>query len=340
MDNKSGEAQAQLCICNAHLGKVALDAAKKKFPAMADSMGAVQAAKAAYRAFSELSDPEGIERASRSLSSALLATGVPASTMPSPEALVQSKDLATVVSDCGGNMSPFQAPQLQVRNVPAAGKKQQSQQFDRTNFRWRDPTAEYCYTLIWEPYKEANFATRKKNYNATAVSQGARSAALPLYHSLKPKDPAMTSDGPLCVHILAYDASQDYGSSLMGSLHTISSMVTANLKKLTFVQLGEAPYEGAKAPNQWAARHVAMSPCTLALIRSARIEVPQLAIGFVAGDAASWMTERDTIVNAIFDAPDAQETELMWSRGKPMMPTLLPKPLPEPVQRKMKAPHE
>merc|ERR1711879_161985 len=103
---------------------------------------------------------------------------------------------------------------------------------------------------------------------------------------------------------------------------------------------GEAPYEGGNAPNSWAARQVAMSPCTLAMLRSARIEAPQLAIGFVAGDAASWMTERDALVSAIFETIDGDETELMWSRGQPMMPTLIQKAMPEPVARKMKAPHE
>lgn len=174
--NKSWEAQAQLCVCNAHLGRIALDAAKTKFPAMSDTMGAVSAAKAAYKTFSDLCEPEGKERASRALSNALLATGVPASTMPSPEALIKSKDLAQAITDCGGSTTPFQAPQLKVRNQAAAPKKPQSTQFERTGFRWRDPTAEYCYTMIWEEYKDANFATPKKKTILRQVCRKERAA--------------------------------------------------------------------------------------------------------------------------------------------------------------------
>jgi len=125
----------------------------------------------------------------------------------------------------------------------------------------------------------------------------------------------------------------------MAALHTVSSMVTAKLKRLTFVQVGEAPLEGNDAAKN-AARQVALTPCMLALIRSARIEAPQLAIGFVSGDAASWMTERDALVSAIFDSIDEEETELMWSRRQAMMPTLIQKQLPEPLTRKAKAPHD
>jgi len=340
--DRVSEAAAQLCVCNSHLGRIALDAQKSRFPATTNTMGALRASKAAYKIYDELADTTGKERSSRALSNALVVSGVPANTVPRPEALVQTQDLAGAVRDCGGHYSPFhEGPQLKVRHKPveSAGPEKKAI-FERTSFKWNDPTKEFCYSLIWEPYKKGNVASKTRKYNASAVSMGARSAALPLYHSLKPQDPAQNaSSGPLCVHINAYDASTNYGSSLMAALHTVSSMVTAKLKRLTFVQVGEAPLEGNDAAKN-AARQVALTPCMLALIRSARIEAPQLAIGFVSGDAASWMTERDALVSAIFDSIDEEETELMWSRRQAMMPTLIQKQLPEPLTRKAKAPHD
>jgi len=343
------EAAAQLCVSNAHLGQIALQAMRNKFPARVDTVGALRAAKAALKLFGELDDVAGKERATRTVSSALLATGVPANMVPNPEQLVQTIDVAGLVGELGGHGSPFQEPALEVRNV-ASGTASRANAaltardvFEPKRFKWRDPLKENCYALIWEPYEDKGQAKPNQNQRVLALSQGARSTVLPLYHSLKPHDPTIgpaSGDQALCVHINTYDCSTNYGASLMASLQTISAMVVAKLRRLTFVQVGEAPLESMDSPNALAARQISMSPCTLALLRSARIEAPQLSIGFVAGDLASWMSCREELVSAVFDSIDSEETELMWSRTQPMMPTLIEKPLPEPTMQKKKAPHD
>jgi hypothetical protein len=353
---KEPEARAQVCICNAHLGKVALS--KSQFPSLGDTQGALRAAKAAYQAYSQLApspaQADGLAAASKALSAALLATGVPTSSLPQPrdtEKLMETKDWLGLVDDLGGVASPFHESALNIRSNKEAqnvskskahGNATVSKGFDRTNFKWTDPTKDFSYAMIWEPCK--NMPPAAKRGPATCLAQGARTAALPLYHSIKCPDPSVVkSDEPICVHINAYDCSTNYGASLMAALHTISAMAVANLRRVTFVQLGEAPpAEGCKdAPNQQAARQIAMSPCTLALIRTARIEVPQMSLGFVAGDAASWMNCRAEMVSAIFDTHNNDgEIELMWSRKQPMQPHLIKQPLPDPITRKQFAPHE
>eukprot|EP00929_Paragymnodinium_shiwhaense_P110985 TRINITY_DN7838_c0_g1_i1.p1 TRINITY_DN7838_c0_g1~~TRINITY_DN7838_c0_g1_i1.p1 ORF type:complete len:424 (+),score=80.13 TRINITY_DN7838_c0_g1_i1:114-1385(+) len=347
---ESLSASAQVAVAEAQLGRIALLAEQAKLPCRADTLGALRAAKAAYRAYSAAGDAEGKERAGRAMSAALLASGVPASMSPSPEAACRQADLPGLLADLGAASSPFQAPELTVRGVDKLKKPGASpgasRVFDRSSFGWTDPSADYTYQLIWEKYNRAK--NKAKKLDVLAVAHGSRSSALPLYHSLRPHDPAESREAagkPLCVHINTYNSSTNYGSCLMASMHTISSMVTGNLRKLTFVQLGECAPEGSIPGETYstAARQVALSPAILAMIRSARIEVPQLAIGFVAGDAASWMTDREQMISAIFEQHEnieEGETELMWRRGEPYMPTLKKAPLPKSIAPKFRAPHD
>jgi len=133
--DRVSEAAAQLCVCNSHLGRIALDAQKSRFPATTNTMGALRASKAAYKIYDELADTTGKERSSRALSNALVVSGVPANTVPRPEALVQTQDLAGAVRDCGGHYSPFhEGPQLKVRHKPVESAGPEKKSHFRMNF--------------------------------------------------------------------------------------------------------------------------------------------------------------------------------------------------------------
>merc|ERR1719181_858997 len=80
--------------------------------------------------------------------------------------------------------------------------------FNQAKFQWREPLNGYHYTLIWEHQVEGNGMNKRAGYKTVMASKASRSAALPMYHSLKNSFNGCTTDeGPLMIHMNAMNSS-------------------------------------------------------------------------------------------------------------------------------------
>merc|ERR1711972_360528 len=115
---------------------------------------------------------------------------------------------------------------------------------------------------------------------------------------------------------------------MMSCMNTIAAMVVARLSKLTLVQMGEHFSDWQDIRN----RPVHMYPVTLSILRSARLEAPNISIGFVCADAPSWLQDPVPIIENLFDTIEENESEVIYRQGEPFAPLMVARPLDEPVQ--------
>lgn len=209
----------------------------------------------------------------------------------------------------------------------AKNAKAASGKFDRQEFAWRDATAEYHYTLLYEPHTGNTQGKRAGTYSSVQMQKAGYGVAPTLV-----LPPAGEPDGAALLVTPSENAAA-YGQNLMATTQVLGALMTASLAELTCVAFNETPkhesYEAATA-----ARMIMQYPCTLALLRSARIEYPKLVIGFCSWDAATWMSDRTQIMASLPDIACApEETELSYDRGTTFVPTLIQCPMGPTIRR-------
>mmetsp|Transcript_28992 Transcript_28992/g.42945 ORF Transcript_28992/g.42945 Transcript_28992/m.42945 type:complete len:128 (-) Transcript_28992:83-466(-) len=104
-------------------------------------------------------------------------------------------------------------------------------------------------------------------------------------------------------------------------------MIVARVSRLVIVQLDECQFDF----NDTSVRQCNMHPVVLGLIRSLRLEAPHVTAGFVSGDAASWLSKPEQMVESFFDVVECDESEVIYKRGDAYAPLLVHRQLDEPV---------
>jgi len=324
MEDTMREAAAHLVVANAHLAKLSAGLRRCSLPSRKSSLDAARSAKYAYELFGQARDHEGQLRASSVVSKVLQVNGL------SPNMYDTADNLYNVLVD--GVAQPREPETERRGEIQKGDSKKGSKLFDRTKFSWRETGSDYSYTLIWEPRKAYGPQTKhcKLNY-----SFGRQSACVPFQVGLKTYTPEESPGSDLSqsmmVYVNAYPESSDaYGSAIMSSVLTLASMMAAGVKFMTFVQIGETvPHNNDLEVG--ALHQQFRSAVSLAIIRSARLERPDLTVGYVACDMETWMGDRAPIFAAISDTVESDESETFFKRSEPYGPTLVHNKMPDPI---------
>lgn len=284
-------------------------------------MAALTKAKDGYALHQESGQIDGMEAAIRVMQRVLMLNGVSADAVASvsdPVSILQ--DVMSGVYSTGKNAFPARPLPKQVKLEDVVPS---SKQLERGKFSWHNATNGYSYTLIWQTAKDRDIRGKKPrgSYDIMALNGGAKTQSLAHCFTAMSNECADRST-PLVVFMAPSDASSSYGSNIMSTQNTLAAMISANVKNISFVQFGETHVDWTD--NR--ARQLHFHPVTLAMLRSARIEAPQLNIGYVAGDAPSWIADPAPLIESLFDTLEQDENELIFKRGEAYAPLLVHRP--------------
>mmetsp|Transcript_67152 Transcript_67152/g.216634 ORF Transcript_67152/g.216634 Transcript_67152/m.216634 type:complete len:571 (+) Transcript_67152:77-1789(+) len=321
------EAGALVLLAQAHVTRIGLKLATCSIASAEDTMGALKAAKDGYALYAELGERDGMGSAMDLMYRVMMYNGVPGSvidTISDPEELFQ--DVMSGKYSTPSNAFPPRpvSKQLKVEEIIPTSK-----QLDRGKFSWNSPAGGYSYTLIWQAVKDRNMVNKKPrgSYDILALNIGAKTTAVSTAFTAMSND-AADRNTPMVVYMSSHNCSQSYGANIMSQTSTMASMIVARLSRLTVVQFNEGHYDWTNT----SARLVNFYPVTLALLRSCRIEAPTVGIGFVAGDAATWMADPAPLIENLFDTLESDECEIMYKRGEAFAPLIVHRPMEDGVQ--------
>lgn len=320
--DKKQEAGALHDLALAYLTRLGQKLSNCHIPSAEDSLGALKAAKDCFSLFVQTGNADGQANALRTINRVLLYNGVP------PEVLEGINDPETIYADVMSGKYTTSKNALPPKPMNKNAKLEElipsAKQLDKGKFAWNNPTAGYSYTLIWQPTRDRQPPNRKPRgmYDILALNTGSKHMALPAVVAARATDRAEKSD-PMMVFVSSNDVGSHYATAMISAQNTIAAMMTCRVTKLTFVQIGESHTDWTDTK----ARTVEMSPVTLAILRSARIEAPYLTIGFLGGDAASWIANPAPMIESIFDTIESDECEVVYKRCDAFAPTIVHKPL-------------
>merc|ERR1719159_588633 len=124
------------------------------------------------------------------------------------------------------------------------------------------------------------------------------------------------------IHLNSLGSAWEYCSSIMSQMSMVSAMMTSRCTKMLFIQMNESP-NSTDAEKAQKARQVYMSPVTLSILRTARLEMPNLTMGYLGLDAASWNLHRSEVIATLPDVMQTEESEIHYHKGTPIAATLL-----------------
>lgn len=325
------EAEATLLLADAHVARLGKKLAVCSVPSVEDTMGGLEAARDAHGLFGDVGSVAGQEGAMRAMSRVLLYNNVPPGVVESARSPGEVfNDVLSGRYSLSTNAFPMVKPGIKA-NAKIDDIVPSAKQLDRSKFAWTNPMAGLAYALVWQPQKERPAKARQArgSYDITGLVTGSRATALPALYQARSNIAAEKED-PLAVYILSTDCRDVTGTTNINMLNVVGAMILAKLPRLTFVMLDESFYEDMSTYTR--ARTCALYTTVLGILRSSRIENPKLTIGFVGGDAASWMHDPAPMIESIFDTVEGDESEVVYSRGEPYMPLLTNKPMEECVQ--------
>eukprot|EP00437_Effrenium_voratum_P057417 CAMPEP_0181523748 /NCGR_PEP_ID=MMETSP1110-20121109/68061_1 /TAXON_ID=174948 /ORGANISM="Symbiodinium sp., Strain CCMP421" /LENGTH=482 /DNA_ID=CAMNT_0023654429 /DNA_START=46 /DNA_END=1493 /DNA_ORIENTATION=+ len=312
-----GEAQAQLGLARAHMGRLSKKLGSCAVADKDDSIEALRAAKEAHAIYRSQND------AARGV---LLFNGVHPDVV---EASGDPSEIFSAVLSGTYSSSKNALPKPNLKPMKLEEAVPDSKQLDRNKFGWRNPIAGYCYTVVWQPTKDRGVGNNKPRgqYDMLMLRTGHKHHAVSTSVGLRANDASERNE-----HMMVFMTTQDHGlnysSCMMNAQHTLGGVVTTNLRKLVFVQFGESFFDWTDT----SARTVEMHSVTLGLLRSARIEAPFMTIGFVGGDLASWVQDPQPLIESIFDTVESDECEVIYKNGEGFAPSMVHKPLEDSMQ--------
>lgn len=321
------EKQALIETSHAHVAQVGLKLATCNIPSTEDTMGGLRASKDAFALSTSLGDRDGMDTSISFFQRILMYNQVPPrvwENLTDPEELYQDV-LSGKYSNARNSLPP--APQIKQPKVeeiiPTA------KQLDRSKFQWQYPNAGYSYTLIWQSVKERNVTNKKPRaaYDLLTLNTGTKSTSLAQAFTAMCNDCVEKNSKSMVIYMTSQDHNSAYATNIISQQSTLACMITARLSQLTFVQFGEGHFDWTDIR----ARQVNMYPVTVALARSCRIEAPTVNIGFVGGDAASWMADPLPLIENLFDTLESDECEVMYRRGEAYGPLIVHRPMEEGV---------
>mmetsp|Transcript_149280 Transcript_149280/g.260293 ORF Transcript_149280/g.260293 Transcript_149280/m.260293 type:complete len:314 (+) Transcript_149280:34-975(+) len=308
-------------VANAHLSAMSIKQRRCLLPSKENTMGALTAGKAAYDLFMQVGNHNGQQSATTLMQNALGVNGVQAV----GEITQSTADLMKEIDE---------KSKVEKKKDPKGEIFQ-----NRAKFGWRDATVGFHYILVWE-HEVQNLGMRRGGYKAVMCGGADRGASLPMYHSLKSYFNQATSDeGPILIHMNSMNSSWSYASTIIQNVATVSTMMTCRMNKFVFLQLNEAPPD----VDEWMGRirQTALSPMTLGVMRSARLENPSVVCGYIALDTPTWNNNRMEVIQTLPDTLQSEESELMYHRGTAVVPALVAKTMDQKVDfartAKMKA---
>jgi len=325
LGDKSAEANALIILGNAHIARMAKKLGTCTIASAEDSIAALKAAKEAY-GLCKSSDAELMDGAMQVVVHTLSMNGV------SGEVIQNVNDPDEVFQDVmSGKYTTAQnalPPVPQPKAMRLEDVVPSSKQLERGKFSWNNPLAGHYYTLIWQHTKDREQRNRKPRgtYDVMFTNTGTKSRALTQAFQTRCNSASERHDA-FVVHMNSPDCSTNYGANLMDATHVISAMVTAKCFKLCMVNLSESfeDYTDTKVSQ------VATYHCQLAILRSARLEQPNMTIGYVGGDAASWCADPAPMIESIFDVIECDESEVIYKRGDCFAPLLIHCPLEDEI---------
>lgn len=321
------EAAAVSLLAQAHVSQIGLKLATCAIASTADTMGGLKSAKEAYALYTSLGDRDGMDGAMGLFGRVLMYNGVSATvieTMTDPEEIYQD-----VMS--GKYTTPTNAfpPAPQVKQPKVEEIIPTARQLDRAKFTWQQPNAGYSYTLIWQAVKDRNITNKKPrgSYDVLTLNTGTKSGSLAQAFTTMCNE-ANSRNKSMVVYMTSQDHNTKYATNIITQQSTLACLITSKVNTVSFVQFGEGHFDWTDIR----ARQVNMYPVTLALMRSCRIEVPTVNIGFVSGDAASWMADPTPLIEDLFNTLESDECEICYRRGEPYGPLIVHRPQEEGVQ--------
>lgn len=303
LGDKEEEAGAMYAVANAHLSAMSIKQRRCLLPSKENTSGAIAASKAAFEMFVSQGNRDGQQAAMMVLQNALTVNGL--------------EGMADTSRSTDDLMAEIEKAKINEKKVEKDGL------FNRTKFTWREATADYHYVLVWEHAVE-NLGMRKGGYKAIMMGAGERSAALPMYHSLKGFfNQATTDQGPLMIHFSSMSNSWIHGHSIVNLVSVVGVMVTCKVNTFVFIQTHETPPDADEWQKQ--VRQIPISPTSLAVIRTARLENPSLVCGHISLDLPTWNNNRAEVIQSLPDVIQCEESELMYHKGSAIVPALIQK---------------
>lgn len=326
--DKATMASTKLTLANAYVASIGKAMGKCSLASAKDSIEALKAGKEAHSLFAETGGNDGMMEVMRTVGLVLMYNQV------APELIESATDPEQVFQDVMSGR--YSSAKNALPSTPSTKQMKleeivpSSLQLARGKFAWRNALEGYSYTLIWQPCRDRGTfqgGRDHSSYDIIGLNTGCKSSSIPALYNTRCSEPANRDDS-LVVHMTSTNHGLSYGASMMSTMNTIAAMMASRLTKLTLVQLGEHFSDWADVRN----RQVHMYPVTLSILRSARLEAPNLSIGFVAGDAPSWLQDPAPLIENMFDTVEELETEVIYRKGDPYAPLLVHRPLDEPVQ--------
>mmetsp|Transcript_35303 Transcript_35303/g.101513 ORF Transcript_35303/g.101513 Transcript_35303/m.101513 type:complete len:701 (-) Transcript_35303:173-2275(-) len=321
------EADSLLALANVLVSRIGKKIARCKLASSDDTLAALRAAKDAHLKFSTSGNPAGMESAMRVVSQILLYNNV------SSDVIDAVRDPEEVLQDVMSGKYSDPRNALPKPDVVKSTKLDEiipsSKQLDRNKFAWNQPLNGYSYTMIWQPTKDRQVRNRKPrgSYDILTLASGAKTTSTPALLQARSHDASERND-PLVVYMLSSDCKENYASTIMSVVQTMGAMITARVPRLVFVQFDEPHYDWTDT----SARQCNMYPVILGLLRSMRIEAPHVTVGFVGGDAASWISNPSPMIDSIFDTIECDESEVIYKKGDAFAPLLVHRELDEATQ--------
>mmetsp|Transcript_82988 Transcript_82988/g.209196 ORF Transcript_82988/g.209196 Transcript_82988/m.209196 type:complete len:705 (+) Transcript_82988:121-2235(+) len=328
MQDGAQQADALMALANIHVARMGRKIARCSIASQEDSIAALRAAKDAHGLFGYTGNPGGMETAMRAVAQVLLYNGVPS------DVIEVVRDPEEVFQDVmNGKYSDKKNALPQSAVVPSNKKIEEivpsAKQLERGKFGWSDPLKGYSYTLIWQPAKDRTARNKRPrgSYDVVGLTSGSKISAAPALFQTRSND-ACERDDPLVVYMVSNDVKENYCSAVMSAVNVCGAMITAKMTRITFVSFDEAHFDWTDTK----VRQPNFHPAILGMLRSLRLEAPNMTVGFVGGDAPSWIADPAPMIESIFDVLESDESEVIYKRGDAFAPLLVHRPLDEATQ--------
>merc|ERR1719220_81948 len=174
LGDKSAEASALITLANAHIARMGKKMGACSIASAEDTIAVLKAAKEAY-SLCKSSDVELMDGAMQAVGNVLMMNGVPGEViqgMNDPEEIFQDVMSGKYTSNQNALPPAPQPKQLKLEDVVPTSK-----QLERGKFSWNNPTAQYTYTLVWQPTKEREVRNKKPrgSYDVMFLNTGTKS---------------------------------------------------------------------------------------------------------------------------------------------------------------------
>mmetsp|Transcript_109903 Transcript_109903/g.234663 ORF Transcript_109903/g.234663 Transcript_109903/m.234663 type:complete len:580 (-) Transcript_109903:193-1932(-) len=330
--NSLEEAQSQLALAGAYVGRLAKKLLTCTLASLEDSLGAIKAAGFAYDGFRSENNWEGQDACMREVYRTLTYNNVPGDMIETIKDPHEALDHITAGSLTNAkNAFPLKKVGLSKDQklediIPSA------RQLERTKFAWTRPHEDsYSFTLIWQPVKDRENAAPVRprgSYEVLTTCTGSTNMMATPNMLLKGHDTSERGGKPMVVFMVSPDCYWNYMTSILALTNVYAALAASNLKFVSCVQMNESHQDMATAFDN-RMRCCGLHECTLGIIRQARYELPNVASGFVSGDVASWISDPIQIIENIFDSVEGEEFggECIFRRSDAYEPLLVHRPL-------------